>query len=64
MSLSLEDIKGEFREGYHRTEDVLTGMDAYIATLEKRITILEGQMAAIYAMACSDDPEPVKIIVD
>ncbi len=43
MSLSLEDIKGEFREGYQRTEEVLTGMDAYITRLEQRIAALEKQ---------------------
>jgi predicted nucleic acid-binding Zn-ribbon protein len=70
MSLSLEDIKGEFREGYQRTEEVLTGMDAYIMKLEnriesqsKRIAALEKQMAAIFAAVCSDDSEPVKIFV-
>ena len=37
MSLSLEDLKGELREGYLRTEEVLAGMDAYIAKIEKRL---------------------------
>ena len=69
MSLSLEDIKAEFREGYLRTEEVLSGMDAYISKLEKRIVFLEGnqkrieelegQMAAITAALYQDDPEPV-----
>lgn len=54
MSLSLEDLKGEFREGYLRTEEVLSGMDAYIARLEKRIVALEGQMAAM-SVAVYDD---------
>lgn len=68
MSLSLEDIKFEFREGYLRTEEVLSGMDAYIAKLEKRIVSLEqnqkrineleGQMAAITAALYQDDQEP------
>jgi hypothetical protein len=57
MSLSLEDIKGEFREGYLRTEEVLSGMDAYIISLEKRIATLEGQMAAIAAALQEDEPE-------
>lgn len=66
MSLSLEDIKGEFREGYQRTEEVLSGMDAYIMKLEKRIESLErqqkrideleGQMAALAAAIYADDP--------
>ena len=37
MSLSLEDLKGELRESYLRTEEVLAGMDAYIAKIEKRL---------------------------
>lgn len=69
MSLSLEDIKGEFREGYQRTEEVLSGMDAYITKLEKRIVALEarvkridqleGQLAALTAAIYADDIEPV-----
>lgn len=47
MSLSLEDIKGEFREGYLRTEEVLSGMDAFITTLEKRISVLEDQLKRV-----------------
>ena len=47
MSLSLEDVKGEFREGYHRIEEVLTGMDAYITRLEKRIEVLEKQQLRV-----------------
>lgn len=66
MSLSLEDLKGELRETYLRTEEVLSGMDAYIAKLEKRITTLEGQTAAITAAIYSDDepptPEPIIIL--
>lgn len=58
MSLSLDDLKGEFREGYQRTEEVLSGMDAYIAKLEKRIVALEGQMAAITAALYEDEPSP------
>lgn len=61
MSLSLEDIKGEFREGYLRTEEVLSGMDAYISSLEKRIATLEGQMAAIAAALQEDEPEPATL---
>jgi hypothetical protein len=57
MSLSLEDLKGEFREGYLRTEEVLSGMDAYIAKLEKRITALEEQLAAMAAALYADEPE-------
>jgi hypothetical protein len=64
MSLSLEDLKGELREGYLRTEEVLTGMDAYIARLEKRlecqvkrVDVLEGQMAAMTAALYSDAPD-------
>lgn len=66
MSLSLEDLKGELRENYLRTEDVLTGMDAYIVQLEKRLANVEGKMrlleAAIYA---EDEPEsaPPMVIV-
>jgi hypothetical protein len=74
MSLSLEDIKGEFREGYLRTEEVLSGMDAYIAKLEnrisvledrlKRIAVLEDQMAAITAAIYEDEPaQPPKIFI-
>lgn len=58
MSLSLEDLKGEFREGYLRTEEVLTGMDAYIIKLEKRIVALEGQMAALTAALYAEEPSP------
>jgi hypothetical protein len=58
MSLSLTDLQGELREGYLRTEEVLSGMDAYIANLEKRIATLEGQMAAIAAALGQDEPEP------
>ncbi len=47
MSLSLENLKGELREGYLRTEEVLAGMDAYIAKLEKR---LDGQAKRIDAV--------------
>lgn len=64
MSLSLEDLKGELREGYLRTEEVLAGMDAYIAKLEKRLDtqlkrmdVLEGQMAAMTAALYADDPD-------
>lgn len=64
MSLSLEDLKGELREGYLRTEEVLAGMDAYIAKIEKRlesqvkrIDILEGQMAAMTVALYADDPD-------
>ena len=68
MSLSLEDIKGELRENYLRTEEVLSGMDAYVLQLERRLEKLEGQMAAFAAAIYGDDdPEPVvqspKIIV-
>jgi hypothetical protein len=31
MSLSLQDIKDELRESYLRTEEVLSGIDAYVA---------------------------------
>lgn len=58
MSLSLEDLKGELRETYLRTEEVLSGMDAYIIKLEKRITTLEGQMAAITAAIYAEDEAP------
>lgn len=58
MSLSLEDLKGELRETYLRTEEVLSGMDAYIAKLEKRISTLEGQTAAITAAIYADDEPP------
>ena len=60
MSLSLQDIKEELRESYLRTEEVLSGMDAYIIKLEKRVSVLEGQLAAIVA-ALDDDgqvPQP------
>lgn len=77
MSLSLDDLKGEFREGYLRTEEVLSGMDAYISKLEariaslegqveKRIDALEGQVAAITAAIYEDEPSselPPKIFV-
>jgi hypothetical protein len=66
MSLSLDDLKGEFREGYLRTEEVLSGMDAYISNLEKRIASLEGQMAALTAALYEDEPstvQPPKIFV-
>lgn len=69
MSLSLADIKAEFREGYLRTEEVLSGMDAYITKLEKRIVSLETnfekrvdslekQLAEINAALYQDDPDP------
>lgn len=41
MGLSLDDLRDELRENYLRTEEVLTGMDAYIVKLEKRINSLE-----------------------
>lgn len=68
MSLSLEDIKGELRENYLRTEEVLSGMDAYVSQLEKRILKLEGQMAAFAAAVYGGDDsepdlQPSKIIV-
>lgn len=77
MGLSLEDIKGEFREGYLRTEEVLSGMDAYIARLEKRIESLEKQQqrmaqleermdaieAALYADESVQNTSPQKIFV-
>ena len=66
MSLSLDDLKGEFREGYLRTEEVLSGMDAYIAKLEKRIAALEGQLAALTAALYEAEPThppPPKIFV-
>jgi hypothetical protein len=66
MSLSLDDLKGELRESYLRTEEVLSGMDAYIAKLEKRIAALEGQIATL-TMALYDEPDsiaqPAKIFV-
>lgn len=43
MSLSLDGLRDELRENYLRTEEVLSGMDAYIAKLEKRINSLEGR---------------------
>ena len=65
MSLSLDDLKGEFREGYLRTEEVLSGMDAYIAKLEKRIAALEGQFSALTAALYEAEPThpPPKIFV-
>ena len=62
MGLSLEDIKGEFREGYQRTEEVLTGMDAYIMRLEKRIETLEGQIAAISSALYADEPDATESV--
>jgi hypothetical protein len=59
MSLSLDDLKGELRESYLRTEEVLSGMDAYIAKLEKRIAALEGQMAALTVALYEDEPDPI-----
>ena len=43
MGLSLDDLRDELRENYLRTEEVLSGMDAYIAKLDKRINSLEGR---------------------
>lgn len=43
MGLSLDDLRDELRENYLRTEEVLSGMDAYIAKLEKRVNLLEGR---------------------
>lgn len=43
MGLSLDDLRDELRENYLRTEEVLSGMDAYIAKLDKRISSLEGR---------------------
>ena len=70
MSLSLDDLKGELRENYLRTEEVLSGMDAYIAKLEKRLANLEGQMTALTAAIYADDelepepaPAPPRVIV-
>jgi hypothetical protein len=68
MSLSLDDLRGDLRENYLRIEEVLSGMDAYIATLEKRIAGLEGQVSGITAALYADeeaDPvsAPPRIIV-
>jgi hypothetical protein len=49
MSLDLSVLKHELQENYLRTEEVLTGMDAYIAALEKRVSTLESQIAAVLA---------------
>ena len=43
IGLSLDDLRDELRENYLRTEEVLSGMDAYIAKLDKRISSLEGR---------------------
>lgn len=52
--MSIEELKAELRENYQRTEEVLTGMDAYISHLhntirshEERISMLEGQLASL-----------------
>jgi hypothetical protein len=58
MSLSLQDIKDELRESYLRTEEVLSGMDAYVAKLERRISVLEGQLAAITGALYAEDSAP------
>ncbi len=58
MGLSLQEVKEELRESYFRTEEVLSGMDAYIIKLEKRVTVLEGQLAAIVAALDADAPAP------
>ena len=58
MSLSLDDLKGELRESYLRTEEVLSGMDAYIAKLEKRIAALEEQMTVLTVALYEDEPAP------
>ena len=55
MSLSLEDLKGELRETYLRTEEVLSGMDAYITTLEGQLVAIT---AALYAEDDAPAPEP------
>ncbi len=47
MSLSLQDIKDELRESYLRTEEVLSGMDAYIGKQDRRIEVLEGRIAVV-----------------
>ena len=49
MSLDLSSLKSELQENYLRTEEVLTGMDAYIAALEKRVATLESQIADVLA---------------
>ena len=68
MSLDLSALKHELQENYFRTEEVLTGMDAYIAAmgkrftgmdeyiaaLEKRVSVLEGQIAAVIASIYDD----------
>ena len=58
MSLSLQQIKDELRESYLRTEQVLSGMDAYIIKLEKRVETLEGQLATIVADLDDDGQAP------
>ena len=58
MSLSLQDIKDELRESYLRTEEVLSGMDAYVVKLEKRISALEGQLAAITEALYEEETPP------
>jgi hypothetical protein len=64
MSLSLEEIKGEFREGYQRTEEVLSGMDAYIMKLEKRISLLEKQQHGIELLTARIDEIETAIYAD
>jgi hypothetical protein len=59
MSLSLDDLKAEINEYHNRIEEVLNGMDAVIVQQGKRISTLEGQLAALgdLAAALSDEAE-------
>lgn len=58
MSFSLVNLQGELREGYLRMEEVMSGMDAYIAKLEKRIVALERRQTVIDAALRDDESEP------
>jgi hypothetical protein len=55
MSLDLSALKHELQESYFRTEEVLTGMDAYISALEKRVSTLESQIDVVLAFIKGND---------
>jgi hypothetical protein len=61
MSLTLADLQGDLREYFSRIEEVLSGMDAFLAQLETRVARLEGRPDAA---SQSDAPEALSKRVD
>ncbi|MEI6760123.1 MAG: hypothetical protein WCO22_06675 [Betaproteobacteria bacterium] len=62
MSLDLSSLKSELQENYLRTEEVLTGMDAYIAAMGKRFTGMEAHVAALEKRVTSLESQIVAVL--